>query len=955
MAPFHRLIGARKRIFVFFVVLLSLVLAASVIPTQAQASAVPSCAITPSLLGGQGFTLSGQGFTLSGQGFTLSGQGFTLSGQGFTLSGQGLDPVAVANEVRNNPITIGKWVDDRLGFFLDRLGFNTNSTAILVIDEFNTPDAHGFEVRQVVDDAINSLKETVSDLKMEAFNIDISDVNTNYDASKIAAKIATKVDELKPTYHHFVLNMSFGLIACNDTGTSTTPGFDFTQAMHVVEANNQATPSLGITPVLECVVKKYGGHDDDLKSSTSTFGGEHDDSGYIAYFGYRNENSKLVSIPIGASNNFGGSYWSQDKGQPTFFEPGQQHFVFAVPFGSHGITWSLKGPDGTMRTVTAAANSTPCPNTPPLPLQQITPTVDCVANLGDGVYEAHFGYNNPNSLGSRISVGIYNKFTPGDRNRGQVTTFVPGVHKDVFKVTFNGADLSWWLTGVKVTANASSPGCAEQEGYGFSQYLTQNLGVPESQLPNYWANLANKAAQDNSLNGLRALLHKYLQDSSDPYLNFTAVTVASSGNLRPWLGAAPLAPASWPETIAVGASLDDSNTPWSFSQDANVLAPGAGYPFSANNYGAGTSFSAPAFSVLVGMCSTVPSALKFDGAAPPLVPPTVDNSGNKILTNSPIGLDDLSPFNCKPNRPPTIDSIANRSDVVGSSVLLQATANDPDGDQLTFSATGLPPGISIDSQGKISGIIGGAAHTYTVTVTVKDNGTPQGEDSTTFTWDVTAPAGPLHVNIDIKPFSPTNRINLRSYGKVLVAILGSATFDASTVNPSTITLAGAPVAMNRWLPDTYLFDINHDHYRDLLFRVKVQDLQLTATSTTATMNAQTYSGQAIEGSDAVKIVPPHAPNNKWPKVGTTINGRTVTLNWEPVDEEDDAQTCYQVVIANNTNFTNPTQTGTVIQLGSYTSYQLNNGAYYWHVAVSDCAGNAISPWSETWGFSIRGR
>ncbi len=53
--------------------------------------------------------------------------------------------------------------------------------------------------------------------------------------------------------------------------------------------------------------------------------------------------------------------------------------------------------------------------------------------------------------------------------------------------------------------------------------------------------------------------------------------------------------------------------------------------------------------------------------------------------------------------------------------------------------------------------------------------------------------GALPVEIDIKPGSDPNSINLSSAGVIPVAILSSATFDATTVNPDTIFLASGPV------------------------------------------------------------------------------------------------------------------------------------------------------------------
>mgnify|MGYP001607101170 CR=1 FL=1 len=53
----------------------------------------------------------------------------------------------------------------------------------------------------------------------------------------------------------------------------------------------------------------------------------------------------------------------------------------------------------------------------------------------------------------------------------------------------------------------------------------------------------------------------------------------------------------------------------------------------------------------------------------------------------------------------------------------------------------------------------------------------------------------LSVQIDIKPGNFPNSINLGSSGTVPVAIFSTATFDATTVNPTTVTLAGATVKL----------------------------------------------------------------------------------------------------------------------------------------------------------------
>ena len=113
----------------------------------------------------------------------------------------------------------------------------------------------------------------------------------------------------------------------------------------------------------------------------------------------------------------------------------------------------------------------------------------------------------------------------------------------------------------------------------------------------------------------------------------------------------------------------------------------------------------------------------------------------------------------------------------------------------------------------------------------------------------------LRISIDIKPGDPDNTINLKSRGVVPVAILGSATFDPTTVDAATVRLAGAPVATRgRGVPMTSVADVNGDGYLDLLLHFRTQSLQLTSASTEAVLYGETFSGQRLRGADSVRIV-----------------------------------------------------------------------------------------------------
>jgi hypothetical protein len=89
------------------------------------------------------------------------------------------------------------------------------------------------------------------------------------------------------------------------------------------------------------------------------------------------------------------------------------------------------------------------------------------------------------------------------------------------------------------------------------------------------------------------------------------------------------------------------------------------------------------------------------------------------------------------NFPPEIDQPDDQNDFEGDSVSLQITATDPNGDDLSYSATNLPDGLSINQNGLISGEISYFAANgspYSVTVTVDDGKAEPIEAS--FTWTV---------------------------------------------------------------------------------------------------------------------------------------------------------------------------------------------------------------------------
>jgi hypothetical protein len=88
------------------------------------------------------------------------------------------------------------------------------------------------------------------------------------------------------------------------------------------------------------------------------------------------------------------------------------------------------------------------------------------------------------------------------------------------------------------------------------------------------------------------------------------------------------------------------------------------------------------------------------------------------------------------DRPPVLVEPGNQSSVVGQSDALQLQGSDPDGNPVTYAATSLPAGLSLQPS---TGFIGGTpttAQTVYVTATVSDGGQTS---TSSFMWTVRPP------------------------------------------------------------------------------------------------------------------------------------------------------------------------------------------------------------------------
>jgi hypothetical protein len=118
---------------------------------------------------------------------------------------------------------------------------------------------------------------------------------------------------------------------------------------------------------------------------------------------------------------------------------------------------------------------------------------------------------------------------------------------------------------------------------------------------------------------------------------------------------------------------------------------------------------------------------------------------------------------------------------------------------------------------------------------------------------------PLAVSVDIKPDGLPNSINPHSRGVLPVAILGSDTFDVTTIDVTTLSFGPDAVSTAHNLTDTFTYndhlrDVNLDGYMDLVSHYMTRATGIACGDESATMTGATLSGQAILGSDSLRTV-----------------------------------------------------------------------------------------------------
>ena len=163
------------------------------------------------------------------------------------------------------------------------------------------------------------------------------------------------------------------------------------------------------------------------------------------------------------------------------------------------------------------------------------------------------------------------------------------------------------------------------------------------------------------------------------------------------------------------------------------------------------------------------------------------------------------------NRAPTLTQPSNRTTARGSTVSLQLVASDPDGNPLTYSAIGLPTGLTVNSStGRISGTAT-TAGTFNSAVRASDGSL---YITRNFTWTVSASTGSTtislspqdtYINISTTNFSGAVELNTYTYPANRVANAILMKFNLSQI-PANATIQSAILSLSLTRADSNTSD-----------------------------------------------------------------------------------------------------------------------------------------------------
>jgi streptogramin lyase len=112
------------------------------------------------------------------------------------------------------------------------------------------------------------------------------------------------------------------------------------------------------------------------------------------------------------------------------------------------------------------------------------------------------------------------------------------------------------------------------------------------------------------------------------------------------------------------------------------------------------------------------------------------------------------------------------------------------------------------------------------------------------------------VNVDIKPGCDPNCFKSDGHGVIPVAIFSDSGFDATQVDPATISLDGQGVRIvGKGNTQAHVEDVDGDGLDDLVVQIEDTDETYEEGNAIAILSGETFDGTSFEGSDSICIVP----------------------------------------------------------------------------------------------------
>jgi hypothetical protein len=166
-----------------------------------------------------------------------------------------------------------------------------------------------------------------------------------------------------------------------------------------------------------------------------------------------------------------------------------------------------------------------------------------------------------------------------------------------------------------------------------------------------------------------------------------------------------------------------------------------------------------------------------------------------------------------------------------------------------------PSFLDLSGHGTVS-ITGYEDTPFNWTLSLDESGTVLAAASMTNAVNSIPPDPLTTVQIDIKPGSDPNCFNINGHGVIPVAVLSDETFDASTIDVSTISFGGLDVRVrgNKG-PMCSIEDANGDGSNDLVCQFQDNPENWDVGDDEATLTGNLQDGTEIEGTDSICIVP----------------------------------------------------------------------------------------------------